>query len=337
MAASRLTTRISYAISLHFKTLRSPLFVTARLATTHDNPFGVQGAGDAPQGTHATVSRGLPKKWPIAGVKHVVLVASGKGGVGKSTTAVNLALAMLSSDKGLNVGLLDADIYGPSIPLMMNLRGQPELTTSKRYVYLILRTKMSQVLTKENQMKPLINFGLPCMSMGFLVEEGAAIVWRGLMVMSAIEKLLRQVAWGPLDVLVIDMPPGTGDTQLSISQLIPVSGAVIVTTPQDIALMDARRGAEMFRQVNIPVRMYYSRFRMSGRPMAVVTVTVTNMSHYVCPNCSHTTYIFGRDGASAVAQDMGIEVLGDVPLDIQIRETSDQGKPIVVSQPSSSQ
>ncbi|XP_020629222.1 iron-sulfur protein NUBPL-like [Orbicella faveolata] len=169
-------------------------------------------------------------------------------------------------------------------------------------------------------MKPLVNFGIPCMSMGFLVEEGAPIVWRGLMVMSAVEKLLRQVAWGELDILVIDMPPGTGDTQLSISQSIPISGAVIVTTPQDIALLDARRGAEMFRKVKVPV-----------------LGLVQNMSHYVCPQCQHKAYLFGQDGAKDVAKEMDLELLGDIPLHINIRETSDSGKPIVVSQPDSPQ
>jgi len=244
-------------------------------------------------------ARGLPKKWPIAGVKNVVVVASGKGGVGKSTVSVNLALGMLACHQSLRVGLLDADIYGPSIPKMMNLHGRPEVT-------------------KQNLMKPLVNFGVPCMSMGFLVEEGAPIVWRGLMVMSAIEKLLRQVAWGELDILVIDMPPGTGDTQLSISQLIPITGAVIVTTPQDIALLDARRGTEMFRKVHVPV-----------------LGLIQNMSHYICPNCHYKTYIFGKDGATNVAKEMDLELLGDVPLDINIRETADLGKPIVVSQPDS--
>ncbi|XP_031556590.1 iron-sulfur protein NUBPL-like [Actinia tenebrosa] len=305
MAACRMFSRTSCVCTIISAT-KTCFRLIPRSASTHETPFGIRGQGNdpstgSPQAAQNRASRGLPKKWPIAGVQHVVLVASGKGGVGKSTTAVNLALAMLSSEKSLSVGLLDADIYGPSIPLMMNLKGQPELN-------------------KKNQMKPLINFGLPCMSMGFLVDEGAPIVWRGLMVMSAIEKLLRQVAWGPLDVLVVDMPPGTGDIQLSISQLIPVSGAVIVSTPQDIALMDARRGAEMFRKVNIPV-----------------LGLVQNMNHYVCPNCNHTAYIFGQDGAKDVARDLNIEILGNVPLDIQIRETADQGKPIVVSQPSSPQ
>ncbi|XP_038967897.1 iron-sulfur cluster transfer protein NUBPL isoform X1 [Rattus norvegicus] len=179
------------------------------------------------------MSRGLPKQKPIEGVREVIVVASGKGGVGKSTTAVNLALALAANDSSKAVGLLDVDVYGPSIPKMMNLKGNPELSPN-------------------NLMRPLLNYGIACMSMGFLVEETAPLVWRGLMVMSAIEKLLRQVDWGQLDYLVVDMPPGTGDVQLSVSQNIPISGAVIVSTPQDIALMDAHKGAEMFRKVNVP-------------------------------------------------------------------------------------
>ncbi|XP_052638537.1 iron-sulfur protein NUBPL isoform X3 [Harpia harpyja] len=180
------------------------------------------------------LSRGLPKQKPIEGVKQVVVLASGKGGVGKSTTAVNIALALAANDSTKEVGLLDADIYGPSIPKMMNLKGNPELTT-------------------KNLMRPLKNYGIACMSMGFLIEETAPVVWRGLMVMSAVEKLLRQVDWGHLDYLVIDMPPGTGDVQLSVSQNIPIAGAVIISTPQDVALLDARKGAEMFRKVHVPI------------------------------------------------------------------------------------
>lgn len=179
------------------------------------------------------MSRGLPKQKPIEGVKQVIVVASGKGGVGKSTTAVNLALALAANDSSKAIGLLDVDVYGPSIPKMMNLKGNPELSQS-------------------NLMRPLLNYGIACMSMGFLVEETAPVVWRGLMVMSAIEKLLRQVDWGQLDYLVVDMPPGTGDVQLSVSQNTPISGAVIVSTPQDIALMDAHKGAEMFRKLHVP-------------------------------------------------------------------------------------
>ncbi|KAL5483866.1 hypothetical protein EMCRGX_G020284 [Ephydatia muelleri] len=249
----------------------------------------------------AAMRRGLPKKWPIAGVSHVVVVASAKGGVGKSTTAVNLALGMTSVNKGLSVGLLDADIFGPSIPRMMNLSGQPELS-------------------KQDRMIPLVNYGIKCMSMGFLVEEKVAIVWRGLMVMSAIQKLLRQVDWGSLDVLVVDMPPGTGDTQLTISQQIPISGSVIVSTPQDVALLDARRGVEMFRKVDVPV-----------------LGVVQNMSCYVCPNCGHLSHIFGKDGVKRMADELGADLLGDVPLHLTIREGADTGKPIVVSDPQSPQ
>ncbi|XP_077987009.1 iron-sulfur cluster transfer protein NUBPL-like [Glandiceps talaboti] len=274
--------------------------------STHGNPLGI--SGSAPQNRDQRqkliderLKKGLPKKWPIAGVKQVILVASGKGGVGKSTTAVNLALGISVNNQDKSVGLLDADIYGPSIPRLMNLVDQqPELTAQKL-------------------MKPLVNYGISCMSMGFLVEEISPIVWRGLMVMSMIEKLLRQVSWGPLDYLVIDMPPGTGDVQLSISQLIPVTGAVIVSTPQDIALLDARKGAEMFKKVDIPV-----------------LGIVQNMSVFECPKCHHQTHIFGHDGARNVAMEMGVDILGDIPLDIGIRETSDSGKPVIVSNPHSS-
>lgn len=245
------------------------------------------------------MSRGLPKQKPIEGVREVIVVASGKGGVGKSTTAVNLALALAANDSSKAVGLLDVDVYGPSIPKMMNLKGNPELSPN-------------------NLMRPLLNYGIACMSMGFLVEETAPLVWRGLMVMSAIEKLLRQVDWGQLDYLVVDTPPGTGDVQLSVSQSIPISGAVIVSTPQDIALMDAHKGAEMFRKVNVPV-----------------LGLVQNMSVFQCPQCKHKTHIFGADGARKLAQTLDLDVLGDVPLHLSIRETSDMGQPIVFSQPES--
>ncbi|XP_024051799.2 iron-sulfur protein NUBPL isoform X3 [Terrapene carolina triunguis] len=245
------------------------------------------------------MSRGLPKQKPIEGVKQVLVFASGKGGVGKSTTAVNIALALAAHDSTKAVGLLDADVYGPSIPKMMNLKGNPELSP-------------------KNLMRPLKNYGIACMSMGFLVEETAPVVWRGLMVMSAIEKLLRQVDWGQLDYLVIDMPPGTGDVQLSISQNIPVTGAVIVSTPQDIALLDARKGAEMFRKVHVPV-----------------LGLVQNMSVFQCPKCKHETHIFGADGVRDLAKTLGLDVLGDIPLHVNIRETCDAGQPIVISQPQS--
>ncbi|XP_069320176.1 iron-sulfur cluster transfer protein NUBPL isoform X2 [Eulemur rufifrons] len=201
--------------------------------------------------------------------------------------------------KSKAIGLLDVDVYGPSIPKMMNLKGNPELSQS-------------------NLMRPLLNYGIACMSMGFLIEETAPVVWRGLMVMSAIEKLLRQVDWGQLDYLVVDMPPGTGDVQLSVSQNIPISGAVIVSTPQDIALMDAHKGAEMFRKVHVPV-----------------LGLVQNMSVFQCPKCKHKTHIFGADGARKLAQTLGLDVLGDIPLHLNIREASDTGQPIVFSQPES--
>ncbi|CAI5697184.1 unnamed protein product [Oreochromis niloticus] len=245
------------------------------------------------------MARGLPKQKPIPGVKQVIVVASGKGGVGKSTTAVNLALGLMANDMSKSVGLLDADVFGPSIPKLMNLKGNPELSDN-------------------NRMIPLTNYGVPCMSMGFLVDDVAPIVWRGLMVMSAIEKLLRQVDWGSLDYLVVDMPPGTGDVQLSITQNIPIAGAVIVSTPQDIALLDARRGAEMFKKVNVPV-----------------LGLVQNMSVFQCPKCNHETHIFGSDGARQLADTLGVTFLGDIPLHITIRETSDRGQPVVISSPNS--
>ncbi|XP_041374906.1 iron-sulfur protein NUBPL-like isoform X2 [Gigantopelta aegis] len=247
------------------------------------------------------MARGLPKRKPIPGVKNIIVVASGKGGVGKSTTAVNLALGIVANEPHVQVGLLDADVFGPSIPRMMNLSGKPQISS-------------------DNLLVPLVNYGIKCMSIGFLVEEKAAIIWRGPMVMSAIEKLLRQVAWSPVDYLVIDMPPGTGDTQLSISQNVPISGSVIVTTPQDIALLDARRGAEMFRKVDIPV-----------------LGVVQNMSVFICPNCGHQEHIFGKDGAERMAKEINVQVLGNIPLDKSIRELSDTGQPIVIARPDSPQ
>ncbi|NWU78807.1 NUBPL protein, partial [Onychorhynchus coronatus] len=244
-------------------------------------------------------SRGLPKQKPIEGVKQVVVLASGKGGVGKSTTAVNIALALAANDSTKEVGLLDADIYGPSIPKMMNLKGNPELTP-------------------KNLMRPLKNYGIACMSMGFLIEETAPVVWRGLMVMSAVEKLLRQVDWGQLDYLVIDMPPGTGDVQLSVSQNIPIAGAVIISTPQDVALLDARKGAEMFRKVHVPV-----------------LGLVQNMSVFQCPKCKHETHIFGADGVRDLAKTLELDILGDIPLHVNIRESCDSGQPVVIAQPQS--
>uniref|UniRef100_A0A4W4GI59 Iron-sulfur cluster transfer protein NUBPL n=1 Tax=Electrophorus electricus TaxID=8005 RepID=A0A4W4GI59_ELEEL len=272
----------------------SRIFPPPPMMCKHEVRFKISGVHErsSQEKQKAHMARGLPKQKPITGVKEVIVVASGKGGVGKSTTAGNLSFCK-------SVGLLDADVYGPSVPKLMNLKGNPELT-------------------ENNLMRPLMNFGIPCMSMGFLIEDTVPIVWRGLMVMSAIEKLLRQVDWGFLDYLVIDMPPGTGDIQLSIIQNVPIAGAVIVSTPQDIALVDARRGAEMFRKVKVPV-----------------LGLVQNMSVFQCPQCHHQTHIFGSDGAKELAHTLGVEVLGDIPLHLNIRETSDTGQPVVVSSPNS--
>ncbi len=243
---------------------------------------------------------GAPAAKPfVPGVKHIVAVASGKGGVGKSTVAVNLALGLVA--EGKRVGLLDADIYGPSVPRMMGIKGKPEPTDDKR-------------------LKPMEAYGLKCMSMGFLVPEDSPMIWRGPMVIGALEQLLRDVAWGELDVLIVDMPPGTGDAQLTMAQRVPLAGAVIVSTPQDIALLDARKGINMFKKVEVPL-----------------LGIVENMSTFVCPNCNHESHIFGHGGAKAEAEKIGVECLGEIPLHIAIRETSDAGTPITATQPDSPQ
>ncbi|MFV3128207.1 iron-sulfur cluster carrier protein ApbC [Niveispirillum sp. KHB5.9] len=279
--------------------------VTAML-TAHRAPPKLGGGGHDHKGhDHKGHSHAAPAPTPpprpakigIPGVRAIIAVASGKGGVGKSTTAVNLALGMAAN--GLRVGLLDADIYGPSLPRMLGLSGKPETTDGK-------------------VLKPLAGHGVKVMSMGFLVAEETPMVWRGPMVMGAIQQMLRDVAWGELDVLVVDMPPGTGDAQLSLSQNVPLAGAVIVSTPQDIALLDARKGLNMFRRVDVPV-----------------LGIVENMSYFCCPNCGHRSDIFSHGGARAEADKLGVDFLGEVPLDIAIRETSDSGTPIVMSQPDS--
>ena len=231
----------------------------------------------------------------VPGVKAIVAVASGKGGVGKSTTATNLALALAA--KGLKVGMLDADIYGPSQPRMMGIAGRPHSPDGKT-------------------LTPMANYGVKCMSMGFLVPEDTPMIWRGPMVMGALEQMLRDVAWGELDVMIVDMPPGTGDAQLTMAQRVPLAGAVIVSTPQDIALLDARKGLNMFRKVDVPV-----------------LGIVENMSYHICSNCGHREEIFGHGGARKEAEKLGTPFLGEIPLHIAIRETSDGGTPIVVSQP----
>ena len=233
----------------------------------------------------------------MPGIKSIIAVASGKGGVGKSTTAINLALALKAS--GLAVGLLDADIYGPSLPRMMGISGRPTTEDGKT-------------------LKPLERFDIKCMSIGFLVPEDSPTIWRGPMVMSALEQMLRDVLWGELDVLVVDMPPGTGDAQLTMSQRVPLAGAVIVSTPQDIALLDARKGLNMFRKVDVPV-----------------LGIIENMSYFLCPNCGARSDIFGHGGARDEAERIGVDFLGEVPLHMDIRKTSDAGNPIVISSPES--
>jgi ATP-binding protein involved in chromosome partitioning len=225
-------------------------------------------------------------------VKAVIAVASGKGGVGKSTVAVNLAVALAQS--GLKVGLLDADIYGPSLPRMLGLNRKPQV--------------------KDGKMLPLEAWGLRCMSIGFLVEEETAMVWRGPMVTGALNQMLAQVEWGALDVLLIDMPPGTGDVQLTLAQRAKLAGAVVVSTPQDIALIDARRGVKMFEQVRVPV-----------------LGIVENMSYFCCPNCQHRSDIFGHGGAAAEASRIGVPFLGEVPLLLEIRATGDAGTPVTAA------
>lgn len=233
----------------------------------------------------------------LPGVKNVIAVASGKGGVGKSTTAVNLALALAA--EGARVGMLDADIYGPSLPMMLGIDGRPESADGQT-------------------MEPLEGHGLQANSIGFLIEQDNPMVWRGPMVTSALEQLLRQTNWHDLDYLIVDMPPGTGDVQLTLSQKVPVTGAVIVTTPQDIALLDAKKGLKMFEKVGIPI-----------------LGIVENMAVYCCPNCGHVEHIFGHGGGEKMCADYGVDLLGSLPLNLSIREQADSGRPTVVAEPDS--
>ncbi|MBM3485236.1 MAG: iron-sulfur cluster carrier protein ApbC [Alphaproteobacteria bacterium] len=235
----------------------------------------------------------------LPGVTSVIAVASGKGGVGKSTTAVNLALALAAG--GRAVGILDADIFGPSLPTMMGIRRRPASPDGKKII-------------------PIDQHGLRCMSIGFMVPEETPMIWRGPMVMGALEQMLRDVEWGTLDVLVVDMPPGTGDAQLTLSQRVPLAGAVIVSTPQDLALIDARRGLNMFRKVDVPV-----------------LGIIENMSYFICPHCGGRSDIFTHGGARKEAERLGVEFLGEIPLDMAIRETADGGTPIVIAAPDSPQ
>ena len=252
-------------------------------------PVGRARPGGPPGGPAAPGPAGIP------GVQAIIAVASGKGGVGKSTTAVNLALAL--RDLGLKVGILDADIYGPSMPKLLAIRERPQTIGG-------------------NRLRPIERFGMPVMSIGFLIEEETPMIWRGPMVMSALTQMLREVEWGVLDVMVVDMPPGTGDAQLTMAQQVPLKGAVIVSTPQDLALIDARRGIAMFRRVNVPV-----------------LGIVENMSMFICPHCGTRSDIFGHGGARREAERLGVPFLGEVPLDIAIREKSDSGTPVVATVP----
>jgi ATP-binding protein involved in chromosome partitioning len=258
-----------------------------------------RGQGVAPVASHrppqSPAGSPMSRQSEIPGVAAVIAVASGKGGVGKSTTALNLALGL--RDLGLKVGLLDADIYGPSVPRLTGIREKPELDDNRKMI-------------------PITRFGLAIMSIGFLVEEDTAMIWRGPMVMSAITQMLRDVAWGTLDVLVVDMPPGTGDAQLTLAQNVPLKGAIIISTPQDLSLIDARRGLAMFKKVNVPV-----------------LGIVENMSYFQCPHCGTRSDIFGHGGARQEAERLGVPFLGEIPLHISIRATSDAGNPVVVSEP----
>ena len=263
--------------------------LTSERAPNAPPPRAAPRPAGAPAGAPPRQGNALP------GVRHIVAVASGQGGVGKSTTACNLALGL--SAQGLKVGLLDADIYGPSVPKLLGLSGKPRVLEGKT-------------------LEPLQAYGLKAMSIGLLIEPESAMIWRGPMVQSAITQMLRDVAWGELDVLIVDMPPGTGDAQLTMAQATPLSGAVIVSTPQDLALIDARRGVTMFRKVSVPI-----------------LGVIENMATFICPNCGHASAIFGHGGARHEAERLEVPFLGEIPLTMAIRETSDAGRPVVATDP----
>ena len=269
-----------------------PGVASAFVTLTSERPASAPAAAPGPRATAARAGAA------IEGVSRIIAVASGKGGVGKSTLAANLALGLAAS--GWRIGLLDADIYGPSVPRLFGIKEKPRVEGKKLY--------------------PIEKDGLEIMSIGFLVEEDSAMIWRGPMVMSAITQMLRDVAWGELDCLVVDMPPGTGDAQLTMAQAVPLAGAVIVSTPQDLALIDARRGIAMFRKVNVPV-----------------LGIVENMSYFLCPHCGARSDIFAHGGARAEAERLGVPFLGEVPLDSVIRATSDAGSPVMVAEPAGAQ
>lgn len=274
--------------------------VSATVVLTAQRAAGASQPSAAPSGQKTAPGQPVPPQGQgdmLPGVKSIIAVASGKGGVGKSTTAINIAMGLAAG--GRKVGILDADIYGPSMPRMMGLSGRPNSADGKT-------------------LDPMENYGVKVMSIGFMVDEETPMIWRGPMVQSALEQMMRDVNWGELDVLVVDMPPGTGDAQLTMAQKVPLTGSVIVSTPQDIALLDARKGLNMFRKVDVPV------FGI-----------VENMSYFLCPDNGKRYDIFGHGGAKREAERMGVDFLGEVPIEIAIRENSDNGTPITVSQPDS--
>lgn len=292
--------RVSFAISTtpekaaSLETVRSAAEAAVRALPGVTDAF-VALTADRPAGAAKAPPAAGPARAPTPlSVRHIIAVASGKGGVGKSTTAANLALALAA--RGLRVGVLDADVYGPSMPLLFGVRTKPK--------------------SDGKTIEPVEAYGLKIMSIGFLIEADTAMVWRGPMVMSAITQMLRDVEWGNLDVLVVDMPPGTGDAQLTMAQQVRLAGAVIVSTPQDIALADARRGVAMFRKVDVPI-----------------LGVIENMSYFCCPNCGHRTDLFGHGGAEAEAGRLGVRFLGEIPLHARIREMSDAGTPVVAAEP----
>ena len=267
---------------------------SALVALTAERKAGAPSARPPPQSARPAAPRGESIQG-VPGVDAIIAVASGKGGVGKSTTAVNLALGL--SALGLKVGILDADIYGPSLPKLLAIKERPQTIGGTR-------------------LKPITRYGLTVMSIGFLIDEETPMIWRGPMVISALTQMLREVEWGTLDVMVVDMPPGTGDAQLTMAQQVPLRGAVIVSTPQDLALIDARRGVSMFKRVNVPV-----------------LGVVENMSYFLCPHCGTRSDIFGHGGARHEAERLGVPFLGEVPLHMAIREKSDAGLPVVATEP----
>jgi ATP-binding protein involved in chromosome partitioning len=267
---------------------------SALVALTAERKAGAPSARPPPQSAKPAPSRGESIQG-VPGVDAIIAVASGKGGVGKSTTAVNLALGL--SALGLKVGILDADIYGPSLPKLLAIKERPQTIGGTR-------------------LKPITRYGLTVMSIGFLIDEETPMIWRGPMVISALTQMLREVEWGTLDIMVVDMPPGTGDAQLTMAQQVPLKGAVIVSTPQDLALIDARRGVSMFKRVNVPV-----------------LGVVENMSYFLCPSCGTRSDIFGHGGARHEAERLGVPFLGEVPLHMTIREKSDAGLPVVATEP----